>query len=211
MIQTTVDIYGVRDALAELRSIDPKMRTAAVRQMKKDLSGLLEPARKTFPATTGLRGWTRGSRGGRLGYDGAKVRQGVQVVVGGRKPKNANRYPVVTVVQRNAGGALFSMAGLQKGKESVRGKTDRLGRKYTTAQSIAFLNKMSVENGKAQRGIWRARNEIQDAAGESISVALEGVTKQVNKKLVPQTPAAKSAIRGYRFDITKPDQSGEWY
>lgn len=210
-VSTDVQLFGVRDALAELRSIDPKMRTAAVREVKRDLSGLLEPARATYPASTGLRGWSRGTRGGRLGYDGAKVKQGVQVVVGGRTPKGANRYPIVTIVQKNAGGALFSLAGMENGAQSVRGKRDRLGRPYTAAQSIAFLNKIAAENGKAQRGLWQARTEIRDAAGESIGIALEKVTKQVNRRIVPQTPEVKSAIRGYRFDITKPDAAGVWY
>lgn len=207
-VQTDVQIFGVRDALAELRSISPKARSAAVREVKSNLSGLLTPARATYPMTTGLRGW---SRGGRLGYDGSKVRSGVQVVVGGRTPKGANKFPIVTIVQRNAGGALFSLAGMEKGRYSVRGGEDRLGRPYTAAQSIAFINKVTAENGKAQRGLWTARQEIRDAAGESISVALSGVVEKVNKKLVPQTPAAKSAIRGYRFDITKPDAAGVWY
>lgn len=210
-VSTDVQLFGVRDALAELRSIDPKMRTAAVREVKRDLSGLLEPARARYPASTGLRGWSRGTRGGRLGYDGSKVRQGVQVVVGGRKPKGANKFPIVTVVQRNAGGALFSVAGMQNGSQSVRGGKDKLGRPYSAEQSIAFLNKLAVENGRAQRGLWKAREEIQDAAGKSIGIALEKVTAQVNRRIVPQTPEVKSAIRGYRFDITKPDAPSVWY
>lgn len=207
-LSVDVQLYGVRDALAELRSIDPKMRSAAVREVKRDLSGLLEPARKTYPASTGLKGW---SRGGRLGYDDSKVKQGVQVVVGGRTPKGANRFPIVTVVQKNAGGALFSLAGMQNGAKSVRGKKDRLGRPYTTAQSIAFINKLTAENERAQRGLWKAREEIRDSAGEAIGVALEKVTAQVNRRVVPQTPEAKSAIRNWRFDITKPDAAGVWY
>lgn len=207
-VSLDVQIFGVRDALAELRTIDPKARSAAVREVKRDLAGLLEPARKTYPATTGLRGW---SRGGRLGYDEAKVRAGVQVVVGGRTPKGAKRFPIVTIVQKNAGGALFSLAGMQKGAQSVRGKKDRLGRPYSKEQSIAFLNAVTAENGRAQRGLWKAREEIRDSAGESIGVALDKVTKQVNRRLVPQTPEAKSAIRNYRFDITKPDAAGVWY
>jgi len=210
-LETTLDIYGVREALAELREVSPKARAAAVREVKKDLSGLLEPARAQYPQEVKLRGWTRGTRGGRLGYDGKKVQAGVQVVVGGRKPRGADAFPIVTIVQRNAGGALFSVAGMRNGSQSKRGKNDSLGRPVTAQQSIAFLNKLKAEHEKAQRGIWKARGEIREAAGESIGVALEKVTKQVNRKLVPNTPEARSAIRGYRFDITKPDAPSVWY
>jgi hypothetical protein len=207
-LSTSVEIFGVRDALAELREISPKARAGAVRGVKQDLEGLLKPARAQYPQSVKLKGW---SRGGRLGYEGTAVRSGVQIVVGGRKPRRAAAFPIVTVVQKNAGGALFSLAGMQNGSQSVRGKNDKLGRPYTAEQSIGFLNKLAAEHGKAQRGLWKARKEIQDSAGESISEALEKVVKQVNRKLVPQTPEAQSALRGYRFDITRPDTPGEWY
>jgi len=207
-VSTSVEILGVRDALAELREISPKARAAAVRGVKKELAGLLTPARAQYPASVRLKGW---SRSGRLGYDGSKVRDGVQIVVGGRRPRRANAFPIVTIVQKDAGGSLFSLAGMQNGSKSIAGKTDRLGRPYTKKQSDEFLRKIRQEHGNAQRGLWKARKEIQDVAGDSISVALDGVVKQVNRRLVPQTPEAQKALRGYRFDITRPDTPGEWY
>lgn len=205
--ETNLDIYGIREALAELREVSPKARRQATQQVKAAASGLLAPARAQYPAAVKLKGW---SRKGRVGYDGAKVAQGVQVLVGGRTPKGADRFPIVTIVQKNAGGALFSLAGMEQGKFSVKGK-DRLGRPYTRAQSVAFMNKLNAEHAKAQRGLWKARKEISDLAGEEILVALDKVASSVNRKLVPNTPEVKSAIRGYRFDITKPDAPSEWY
>jgi hypothetical protein len=207
-VSTSVEIFGVRDALAELRELSPKARAAAVRGVKRDLSSLLAPAKKQYPTNVNLKGW---SRGGRLGYDGAKVQSGVQIVVGGRKPRRAAAFPIITIVQKDAGGALFSLAGMANGSQSVRGRTDKLGRAYSTEQSIGFLNKLAAEHGKAQRGIWKARKDIEKISGKSIATALEPVVKQVNRKLVPQTPAAQSALRGYRFDMTRPDSPGTWY
>lgn len=207
MIENTLDLYGVREALAELREVSPKVRRQATNDVKKAASSLLGPARAQYPATVKLKGWTRG---GRLGYDGPKVQAGVQIVVGGRTPKGANRFPIVTVVQKNAGGALFSIAGMEKGAFSVNGK-DRLGRPYKKAQSTAFLNKLNTEHQRAQRGLWKARKEIRDLVGVEIVGALDKVAAQANRKLVANTPETQSAIRGYRFDITKPDAPSEWY
>jgi hypothetical protein len=175
-LQVTVDVFGVKDALAELRKVSPGVRAAAVNYVKRETSAMLVPARKEYPTKTRLKGWSRGTRGGRLGYDGSKVDAGIQIVVGGRTPRGANAFPIITIVQKNAAGALYSLAGTQNGGKANPG-TPR-------ATTIAFINKIKAEHGKGQRGLWQARDEIRKIAEGSIEDALEEVVRRANRKLV---------------------------
>ena len=175
-VETTIELFGVRDALAALRDVGPGVRAQAVNYVKRETSAMLTPAKAAYPTKTRLRGWSRGSRGGRLGYDGAKVQSGVQTIVGGRTPRGADAFPIVTIVQKNAGAALYSVAGMKNGAEANSG-TPR-------AQTIAFINALNAKHGKAQRGLWTARNEIREIASESIVEALEEVARRAERKLV---------------------------
>jgi len=109
------------------------------------------------------------------------VDQGVQVQVGGRSVGNS--YAVVTIIQKNAGGALFDIAGLRKGAQGVSG-TDRLGRVRKPEQSDAFLHNLNAAFGEAQRGMWRKIRVIREMADKELMSALEEVAAQVNRKLV---------------------------
>lgn len=177
-----ISVYGVRDALKELGQMDKTLRFKAVSKIKGASGEMLAVARSQYPDNSQLQdvmpGW---STKGRLGYDKKNVDKGVQVVVGGRSFGNA--YAVVTIVQKNAGGALFDIAGLRNGSEGVSG-TDRLGRNREDTQSEAFLRNLNSAFGKAQRGMWRKIKVIRELADKELMNALEEVAAQVNRKLV---------------------------
>jgi hypothetical protein len=101
--------------------------------------------------------------GTRLGYDAKKVRKGVTIQIGGRA-RNGN-VPLVTLVQKNAGGAFFDLAGLRNGGSQ-------------------FVQDLDSRFGKAQRGMWRARSYIYGQATKDILAAIEDVMKSVNRNLV---------------------------
>ena len=164
------EIYGVRDALNELYKIDKKQRFKAVAKIKLAGESLLKEPRSLYPSKQPLGGW---GTGGRLGYNPSKVQKGVQIEVGGRTPRGANSYPVVTLRQKDAGGALFDIAGLRNG-----------GSGKDQAQGKAFLKKLNADYGRAQRGLWRARSSVRDKAGEVLTDALNEVAAEVNRKLV---------------------------
>jgi len=177
-----ISVYGVRDALKELGQMDKTLRFKAVSKIKVASGEMLAVARSQYPDNSQLQdvmpGW---STKGRLGYDKKNVDKGVQVVVGGRS--FGNSYAIVTIVQKNAGGALFDIAGLRNGSEGVGG-TDRLGRNREDSQSEAFLRNLNSAFGKAQRGMWRKIKVIRELADKELMNALEEVAAQVNRKLV---------------------------
>jgi len=179
---TSIEVYGVRDALKELGKIDKTLRFKAQNRMKASGAELANIARTTYPSNqqidTDLYGW---SKKGRLGYDKPKVDKGVQIQIGGRSFGNA--YAVVTLVQKDPGGALFDIAGLQNGSQGVGG-TDRLGRRRDPDQSQAFLDALNANFGRAQRGMWRKIKTIRELASVEILKACEDIMEMVNRKLV---------------------------
>jgi hypothetical protein len=99
---------------------------------------------------------------GRLVYDPVKVRKGVTIQVGGRIQRGS--YPLVTIIQKDAAGAIFDMAGL-------RGDDGQFSEYLTTAY------------GPAQRGMWRDIEYIHGQATKDILQAIEQVLNQVNRTL----------------------------
>ena len=178
----SIEVFGVRDALKELGQIDKKLRFKAVTKIKGASAEMLAVARSTYPDNADLQdtlpGW---STQGRLGYDKKKVDQGVQIQVGGRSIGNS--YAIVTIIQKNAGGALFDIAGLRDGSKGV-GSTDRLGRERKPKQSKAFIDNLNASYGKAQRGMWRKIKVIRGLADGELMKALEEVAAETNRKLV---------------------------
>ena len=170
-VEATIEVYGVRESLAELRRIDPILRVKAVNKIKAAGAELVQIGAAQYPTDTNIRGW---SRNGRLGYDPNKVRKGVKIEIGGRTPRGANAFPIVTMVQQNAGGALWDIAGLRGGSKGRGGPDGRPN----------FVRVLNGRHGTAQRGLWRARSEIAAKASDKLLEALDDVAAQVNRKLV---------------------------
>jgi hypothetical protein len=181
-VSAEIEVFGVRDALKELGQIDKTLRFKAVSKIKGASGEMLAVARATYPSNADIQdtlpGW---STKGRLGYDKKNVDKGVQIQVGGRSVGNS--YAIVTIIQKNAGGALFDIAGLRQGAEGVGGQ-DRLGRNRSPEQSEAFLRNLNASFGNAQRGMWRKIKVIREMADKELMSALEEVAAQVNRKLV---------------------------
>lgn len=181
-VEASIEVFGVRDALRELGTIDKNLRFKAIAKVKAASNEMLAVARENYPQDSDLQeaipGW---SKGGRLGYSKAQVDRGVQVQVGGRS--RGDSYAVVTIVQKNAGGALYDIAGLRNGSKGVGGR-DRLGRERDDVQSQAFLQVLNSAYGPAQRGLWRQVRRIRELANGALMKALEDVAAQVNRKLV---------------------------
>lgn len=165
-----VQVFGVRDSLKILGEIDRKQRLAAIAKIKASASELVRLAQEPYPDQAPLSGM---ARPGRLQYDPAKVARGVQVQVGGRA--RFGESPLVTIVQKNAGGALYDMAGLAS---DSRSKPSKGGRATFTAN----LTEKTRKN--AQRGMWRQVRKIRDVGYDSILKALDEVAAQANRKLV---------------------------
>lgn len=173
-VELEVQVYGMRDVLALLRQMDQKTKWQAINKIKASGGDLVAAAREHFPQPPPLEGWGTGTRGGRFGWNAAKVQQGVQIQVGGRTPRYAAAYPMVTLIQKNAAGALFDIAGL-RGNSQSQAKTPGQER---------FTRILEAEHGRAWRGMWRNIRKINEIGSASILKAVEEVAADMNRKLV---------------------------
>ena len=165
-LATSVEITGLKQAMTELGKMDKSARFKAAAKIKASSPAMLENVRAQFPADIGItmsHGWAPSKKGGsRLAYDKTKVDKGVQIVIGGRARPGVT--PLVTLVQKDAAGALFSMAGNAGG----------------TGQFSKLLTNVF---GRPQRGLWRSRAFIQEQGTADIIKAVDEVIADANRAL----------------------------
>ena len=158
------EITGLKAALTELGKLDSKTRFKAMNKIKAAGSELVTEVASRYPdGKPPLSGMAPSKKGGtRLAYDVQKVRKGVTIQIGGRA-RNGN-IPLVTLIQKNAGGAFFDIAGLRD-------------------SSSQFVRDLDSRYGKAQRGMWRSRAYIYGQATTDILAAVEEVMNQTSRTL----------------------------
>jgi hypothetical protein len=165
-LETTAEITGLKQALSELSKLDKSARFKAAAKIKASSPAMLEKGREQFPAEIGvsmIRGW--GNKG-RLGYNKTAVDKGVQIMVGGRA-RGQGITPLVTLVQKNAAGAMFSQAGSKNNSDFSRLLTNTFGR--------------------PQRGLWRSRAFIAEQGTADIMKAVDEVIADANRALQART------------------------
>jgi hypothetical protein len=161
-LNTSVEITGLKQALAELSKVDKSARFKAAAKIKASSPALLEDARKQFPSQIGISVIHGMGNKGRLGYKKATVDKGVQIMVGGRA-RGKGIIPLVTLVQKNAGAAMFSQAG--------------------TRNNTQFSRLLTNTFGRPQRGLWRSRKFIQEQGSADIMKAVNEVIADANRAL----------------------------
>lgn len=186
MIDSRIEIYGLKEALYELSLIDKKARWAAVNSLKAASSKLVSMAVDTFPQDNEVKQELSGAvHRGRTGYSQSKAARGVKVKVGAKRTSKGE--PVITLVQQDPGAAIFSVAGIRGGAKGKPLGPDRLGRKRQSSQSKAYIRKLEqgfpLQN-YTQRGMWRAYRPILKEAEGELMEAIRKVAAKVNRKIV---------------------------
>ncbi len=106
---TTVGVFGVKEALKELREIDPELRKAINKRAKDVVKPATDQMKAQYPAQllSGMaRNWQQ--RGRQLfPYDQAAARKGVTLKVNTSKKSTS----VIAIIQKNPAAAIIDMAG----------------------------------------------------------------------------------------------------
>ena len=164
-LETGVEITGLKQALSELSKLDKSARFKAAAKIKASSPAMLEEARQQFPADIGIsviHGMAPSKKGkARLAYDKTKVDKGTQIMVGGRARQGVT--PLVTLVQKDAAGAMFSQAGSKNNSQ--------------------FSNVLTNAFGKPQRGLWRSRKFVAEQGSLDIMRAVDEVIADANRAL----------------------------
>ena len=166
-INASVEVYGVKEVLKELGEVDKKTKFKAISKVKAAGAPAVSKARENYPSGAPLSGWTYS---GRLAYSKANADKGVQIQVGGRA--RGQQFPIITIIQKNPGAAMYDIAGLANGATG------------TKPQGDAFIDALNAKYGKAQRGMWRNVKEIRELANDAILKAIDEVAQEVNRKIL---------------------------
>lgn len=171
-------LVNERELLRLLGRVDNEARKEVQRDIVRMAGPLATAARRIAPKTAPTLGW--GDKG-RLGWRDKQVMNGYRVKFGGRSftnQGNVREFPLMTLEQRNAAGAVFDWAG-------------RSNRKGNSVQGRYFIEAMA-NNGWGLR--WRkgARysrvlfpayvDEKRDVI-KNIQGALDKVARDLNRKM----------------------------
>jgi hypothetical protein len=178
-----VDVYGVRETLAELRKYEPETFKA----IKKDLLLSAQPAAAAvgseFPDKP-LRNWhTSGGRRGKAEmppYSGVSAKSKVKVVLVSKRPTGQQKYGLIRLQQMDAGGAVFDFAGSATKGNSGKGST-------SSERFISNLDKSSNSvqrtSGNRSRVMFTATRKHLPLIEQAIEASISKIDSEVQKRL----------------------------
>jgi hypothetical protein len=178
-----VDVYGVRETLAELR----KYEVETFKTIKKDLLKSARPAAtavgRAFPDEP-LRNWH--TSGGRLSsksrlpeYNGSVAKRRVKVVVVTKAPRGMHQYGLIRLQQMDAGGQVYDSAGSKT--NAARGASATAGQKF-----VSNLDKRSLQSsGKKYRSriMYPFTTKNLPLIENAVEVSIRKIDGQVQKRL----------------------------
>jgi hypothetical protein len=168
---------SIRKTLNILREIDPVLYRQNLKLVKTAADIIAADARRRIPEVpTGVRRgkpkWGRWAGTGKNGHDrswsASKARGGIGVRARVKK-KGPQERPLLNVVQMDAAGAIFDMAG--KSKAYTRGP-----------RGVAF-NRALTRHGAASRSMWPAADANEGAVLAAMEQAKRLMEAEINARL----------------------------
>jgi hypothetical protein len=177
-----VDVYGVRETLAELRKYE---RNAYV-VIEKDLKESAKPAAKAvgskFPDEP-LRNWhTSGGRKGKARlpeYNGAKAKNKVRVAVSTKKPNGIGQHGLIRLEQSDAGGQVYDTAG--SATTAGRGAGATAGQKFVA--NLEKVGKQSKGDGFRSRIMYPQTKKNLPLIEKAVEASIRKIDGEVQKRL----------------------------
>jgi hypothetical protein len=166
MATAGIEVYGVKEAIKELRKIDPEFR----KQLNKNAKEVAAPAvneakseyKPQFLSGMKYRWAPKGSI--KFPYEQAKAQRGVKVKIDTSKKNQGT----IVITQTDPAAAIIDMAGKGTGKGN-RGKS--------------FVSNIA-KFGPASRIMWPAYEHHADEIEANIEKIVEGVMETVNRNMV---------------------------
>lgn len=159
---TSIQVIGLKDALAQLKRVEPQIRKELTRSIKGDAAPLVNAARELVPFGAPL----SGMRTGKFAWS-AKARSGIGIKMGGRA--RGNEYTILSLRQNNGVGQIFDMAG-KAGGRSKRGQ--------------AFIENLTARYGRPSRSMWPAAERQLPAVADAVQATISDALKEINQRLL---------------------------
>jgi hypothetical protein len=158
------------EALKTLQKVDPELRKEVIKGMKVAAAPLEAAARSLVPDARPLTNWY----GWKGGWNPTAVRKGVKVAFRGGRVKGQDRdvFPLLTLRQTNAAGAIFDIAGRSFPGRGAEGKE-------RGAAMVAKLN----ESAQPSRGMWPAVERNMPAVTAALEDVVGKVSDRINREL----------------------------
>jgi hypothetical protein len=161
-----VKMSGVKEAVKELRKIDPELR----KQFNKDAKAVVRPvvdaAKGDYPSeflSGMLRPWTQNGVA-KFPYVQTKAKSGVKLKVDTR----GKAVSIISILQNNPAAAIVDMAG-KKGGGSPRGEV--------------FIANLTKKFGNASRIMWPSFESHETAVSYEMTQLIGEVMKRVSKEI----------------------------
>lgn len=169
---TSLDTYGLQQALKALQKVDPAARRALLKDIKKAAEPLVNEINSRVPGSPPLSGMRNN---GRTGWGNVKR---VQISLNTKKPRRRVDKPgfeqisVVRVITKGAPVAITDMAGRAGGTKS-RAPQER--------RRPNFADALNGRLGEASRFMWRDVEVLQREAEKALKPIIDKVMADAQK------------------------------
>ena len=185
MADVTVSmVHGVAPVLEALKHFEPELYKQITKEIKSTAKPLRDKVAAGYPdepwqSRRGVQ-WTlygrtaRGKSPDGTGaqfpkYNGAKARRSVTTVVGGRKVRRTNSYPIMKLRQNDAGGSIYDLS-----------KNTRTNKKES------FVNNLN-KNGEPSRVMWKRTRQYMPMVESSLNNIVDGIANRFTAEIAAET------------------------
>jgi hypothetical protein len=181
-----VDVYGVRETLAELRKYERETYTRITNDLKSSAEPAATAVGSKFPNEPFRTKNNWHTSGGRRGnskmppYLGSSAKKGVKVVVSTSKPRGKNQHGLIRLQQKDAGGAVYESAG--SATKAAKGAGASASQRF-----ISNLDKQG--NTKSRKGQTRSRVMYSQTKKnlplieKAMNISIRKIDSEVQKRL----------------------------
>lgn len=167
MTNYTLKIYGANATMRALKQLDPEAAKGITKALRKAVEPIKKRGQELVPEVP-LRNWyAYGWQNGRLDWWSAAVRRGIAVQVRAPRSRGSTASVVAAVINRNAAGAVFELAG----KVNAGNRLDK--------------GLQSTGHGPASRLIWKAFDELngESQANREVENVMQDVERIIQSAL----------------------------
>lgn len=162
-----IDVKNVDKTMRQLKKLDSTTYNETLDTIKGAMNKAQTSARVRYPANTEIRGWVSKKGNNKFPhYNQKQAVSGVKTVINKKTGKSKASYKIAALVQKNAGGVIYDMAG---------SKTAGKGR-----AGIQFIGLLTSLGGKASRVMWPAVRQNQTVIISAVKTATAKAERIIN-------------------------------
>jgi|688.fasta_scaffold65538_7 hypothetical protein len=164
---TTIQVFGVKEALKELRELDPQLRKDLNKKAKEVVKPATDAIKNAYPNKylSGMsRSWTqRGNK--KFPYD----RAAAQKAVGLKIDTGKRNQGTIVIIQKDPAASIIDMAGKAGGQ---------------SPQGARFVDAITAQFGPPSRVMWPTYERNADAVERNMVDLVEELMDTIGKRLV---------------------------